>query len=134
MGRIIPVLAWSVLGDGMVAVLGGVLRGSGHQAMGALLNLCGYWLVGCPLAMLLGFKLRWDVVGFWCGLATATTLQVGGAGCGLWGAQKGIEASGSHGNAAACTRRESEVQQKGRYLPAGSQVRVVRCVEWGEGA
>lgn len=74
-GRIIPVLAWSVLGDGMVAVLGGVLRGSGHQAMGALLNLCGYWLVGCPLAMLLGFKLRWDVVGFWCGLATATTLQ-----------------------------------------------------------
>ncbi len=83
-GRIIPVLAWSVLGDGMVAVLGGVLRGSGHQSMGALLNLCGYWLVGCPLAMLLGFKLRWDVVGFWCGLATATTLQVRGVGPGAW--------------------------------------------------
>ncbi len=72
-----PVLAASAVGDGLVAVLGGVLRGSGRQSWGAVLNLVGYWLVGCPTAVLLGFKAHWDVVGFWCGLATATSLQVG---------------------------------------------------------
>ncbi|GLC40447.1 hypothetical protein PLESTB_001346900 [Pleodorina starrii] len=74
-GRIMPALAASAVGDGMVAVLGGVLRGSGRQTWGAALNLVGYWAVGCPLALLLGFKLGLDVVGFWCGLAAATSLQ-----------------------------------------------------------
>ncbi|GFR39891.1 hypothetical protein Agub_g396, partial [Astrephomene gubernaculifera] len=74
-GRIMPVLSASAVGDGLIAVLGGVLRGSGRQSLGAALNLVGYWLVGCPLAVLLGFKAGWDVLGFWCGLASATSLQ-----------------------------------------------------------
>ncbi|GIL87424.1 hypothetical protein Vretifemale_15535 [Volvox reticuliferus] len=74
-GRIMPVLAASAVGDGFVAVLGGVLRGCGRQTWGAVLNLVGYWLVGCPLALLLGFREHLDVLGFWCGLAAATSLQ-----------------------------------------------------------
>lgn len=67
----------------MVAVLSGVLRGSGRQTWGAALNLVGYWGVGCPMALLLGFWARLDVVGFWWGLATATSLQVGKRVC-IW--------------------------------------------------
>ncbi|GLI70070.1 hypothetical protein VaNZ11_014842 [Volvox africanus] len=75
MSRIMPALAASAVGDGLVAVLGGVLRGCGRQAWGAVLNLVGYWLVGCPLALLLGFREHLDVLGFWCGLCAATSLQ-----------------------------------------------------------
>ncbi|GIL44098.1 hypothetical protein Vafri_1641 [Volvox africanus] len=74
-GRIMPAVAASAVGDGLVAVLGGVLRGCGRQTWGAVLNLVGYWLVGCPLAVLLGFREHLDVLGFWCGLAAATSLQ-----------------------------------------------------------
>lgn len=42
----------------MVAVLSAVLRASGRQAVGALMNLCGYWLGCLPLAYLLGFHLQ----------------------------------------------------------------------------
>ncbi|KXZ45349.1 hypothetical protein GPECTOR_56g446 [Gonium pectorale] len=74
-GRLMPALAASVLGDGVIAVLGGILRGSGRQSLGAALNLVGYWAVGCPVALLLGFRAHMDVLGFWCGLASATSLQ-----------------------------------------------------------
>ncbi|KAG2449055.1 hypothetical protein HYH02_005804 [Chlamydomonas schloesseri] len=74
-GRIMPVLAVSCIGDGLIAVMAGVLRGSGRQSLGACLNLVGYWCVGCPVALLLGFHYRLDVLGFWCGLASATSLQ-----------------------------------------------------------
>lgn len=77
-----PVLAVSCIGDGLIAVMAGVLRGSGRQSLGAALNLVGYWCVGCPVALLLGFHFRLDVMGFWMGLASATSLQVGGRGGG----------------------------------------------------
>ncbi|KAG2495579.1 hypothetical protein HYH03_006179 [Edaphochlamys debaryana] len=73
--RVMPVIAFSAMGDGLVAVMGGILRGSGRQSLGALLNLCSYWMIGCPVAMFLGFNMKWDVFGFWCGLASATSLQ-----------------------------------------------------------
>ncbi|KAG2444666.1 hypothetical protein HXX76_001410 [Chlamydomonas incerta] len=74
-GRIMPVLAVSCIGDGLIAVMAGVLRGSGRQSLGAALNLVGYWGVGCPVALLLGFHFHLDVMGFWMGLASATSLQ-----------------------------------------------------------
>jgi Na+-driven multidrug efflux pump len=46
--RVVPVLAWVVVGDGLMAVLGGIVRGAGRQSLGAWLNLLGYWAVGEP--------------------------------------------------------------------------------------
>jgi Na+-driven multidrug efflux pump len=40
----------------MVAVLSSVLRASGRQATGAVMNIAGYWAVCLPLAWFLGFK------------------------------------------------------------------------------
>lgn len=75
-----------IIGDGANAVLQGVLRAAGRQALGAVLNLSGYWLVGVPLAVVLGFKAHLGVVGFWTALLVTTSmqalLQVGGGGGG----------------------------------------------------
>lgn len=40
----------------MVAVLSSVLRASGRQATGAVMNIAGYWAVCLPLAWFLGFR------------------------------------------------------------------------------
>jgi Na+-driven multidrug efflux pump len=42
----------------MVAVLSAVLRASGRQATGAVMNVTGYWCVCLPLAWFLGFHLH----------------------------------------------------------------------------
>ena len=67
-------------GDGCNCVLSGTLRGAGRQALGAYLNLFGYWVVGVPLAWLFGFRLGLGALGFWIGLAVTTSLQVRGGG------------------------------------------------------
>lgn len=62
-------------GDGMVAVLSGVMRASGRQATGAALNIAGYWCIGVPLAYALGFWAGMGVLGLWIALAISTALQ-----------------------------------------------------------
>ena len=74
--RAMPVLSLTFVGDGVNAVLQGVLRGAGRQALGAALNLGAYWGVGVPLAALLAFRgPRLGVLGFWLGLLITTTAQ-----------------------------------------------------------
>lgn len=63
------------LGDGLNAVVGGILRGAGRQELGALLNLCSYWGLGLPSAYLLAFNAGWGLRGLWAGLAICTTVQ-----------------------------------------------------------
>ncbi|KAI8466628.1 MAG: mate-domain-containing protein [Monoraphidium minutum] len=72
---VMPVMALSLLGDSCVAVLGCVLRAAGRQGMGAALNIFGYWVIGLPLGLALGFPARLGVTGFWVGLATAAGVQ-----------------------------------------------------------
>lgn len=48
----------SPAGDGMVAVLSSVLRASGRQAIGAVFNIGGYWVLCLPLAWFLGFNMK----------------------------------------------------------------------------
>lgn len=79
-GRVFPLLAAALPGDGMNAVLGGVLRGAGRQTLGAAMNLLTFWVLGLPLAALLAFKAGWGIAGLWSGLATATTLEVSSRG------------------------------------------------------
>ncbi|GBF89389.1 MATE efflux family protein [Raphidocelis subcapitata] len=73
--QLLPFLAASFVGDGINAVLQGVLRGAGRQLLGAGLNALGYWVLGVPFALLLGFKAGLGVVGFWAGLCATTSSQ-----------------------------------------------------------
>lgn len=73
---VLTVMAFCLLGDGLNALLGGVLRGSGRQDLGAIVNLSVFWLFGLPLAGFLGFHLKLGVVGLFTGLTAASLLNV----------------------------------------------------------
>lgn len=53
----------------------GVARGSGWQHIGAYVNLGSYYLVGIPVALLLGFVLDLKGKGLWSGLVAGATVQ-----------------------------------------------------------
>lgn len=73
--RVIPIVAYMMIGDGMNACMSGVVRGCGQQAKGAGVNVVTYWCIGLPLAVLLAFPGQLGVAGLWGGLACTTTLQ-----------------------------------------------------------
>ncbi|CDP05519.1 unnamed protein product [Coffea canephora] len=53
----------------------GVARGSGWQHLGAYVNLGAYYLVGIPVALILGFALHVGGMGLWSGLVAGATVQ-----------------------------------------------------------
>lgn len=53
----------------------GVARGSGWQHIGAYVNLGSYYVVGIPVALLLGFVLHLQGEGLWTGLIAGTAVQ-----------------------------------------------------------
>ena len=71
---ILPLAALFQLSDGLGAVGGGVLRGCGHQKLGAYINLCGYYILALPLGSLLGFKFHWGLQGLWTGLTVGIVM------------------------------------------------------------
>lgn len=74
-GKTFKLMAASMAGDGLNAVISGVLRGAGRQELGALLNLGSYWGLGLPTAYLLGIKAELGLSGLWGGLVLATSVQ-----------------------------------------------------------
>ncbi|HTO98791.1 MAG TPA: MATE family efflux transporter [Myxococcales bacterium] len=72
----IPLLAVCAvfqLSDGIQGVGAGVLRGAGDTRFAFLANLVGHYLVGLPVAILLGLKLGQGVIGLWWGLCAGLT-------------------------------------------------------------
>jgi multidrug resistance protein, MATE family len=68
----IPLLAITALfqvSDGIQGVGAGVLRGAGDTHFTFIANLVGHWLIGLPVALLLGFVAQEGVFGIWWGLA-----------------------------------------------------------------
>lgn len=63
------------LADGIQAVGAGALRGAGDVRFSFAANVAAYWLVGLPLALLLGFRLDLGPAGLWWGL-TAGVLTI----------------------------------------------------------
>jgi len=59
------------LSDEIATVGNGVLRGSGHQKIGACINFVGYWIIGIPLSVIFCFIFNWNLNGIWFGMATA---------------------------------------------------------------
>ena len=55
------------LSDGLQAAGIGALRGAADTRFAFVSNVIGYWIIGLPLSLLLGFRLHMGVVGLWWG-------------------------------------------------------------------
>lgn len=59
--RMSPLLAYTLLLNGVQPVLSGVATGTGRQVTVTYVNLGSYYLIGIPLAFVLGFVLELQV-------------------------------------------------------------------------
>ncbi|PSS30603.1 Protein DETOXIFICATION like [Actinidia chinensis var. chinensis] len=71
-----PLICLSIIMDSLQAVLSGVARGSGWQHIGAYINFGAFYLVGIPLAIVLGFVQHLRGKGIWGGITIGSIVQV----------------------------------------------------------
>jgi MATE family multidrug resistance protein len=64
--------------DGLQVTATGALRGAGNTHTGLIVHLCGYWVIGMPVGILLGFHFKLGAVGLWSGLCVGL-IFAGGA-------------------------------------------------------
>uniref|UniRef100_H3C301 Uncharacterized protein n=1 Tax=Tetraodon nigroviridis TaxID=99883 RepID=H3C301_TETNG len=55
--------------------LGGIIRGTGRQKIGAICNILGFYGVGLPVGVSLMFAAKLKITGLWIGLLTCIFLQ-----------------------------------------------------------
>ncbi|RVW46391.1 Protein detoxification 40 [Vitis vinifera] len=70
-----PVLAITLMLNGIQPVLSGVAVGCGWQAFVAYVNVGCYYIVGVPLGSLLGFYFKLGAKGIWLGMLGGTLMQ-----------------------------------------------------------
>ncbi|KAA8530603.1 hypothetical protein F0562_005312 [Nyssa sinensis] len=70
-----PLISLSIVMDSLQAVISGIARGSGWQHIGAYVNIGAFYIVGTPVALILGFVLHLRAKGFWIGIVTGSTVQ-----------------------------------------------------------
>lgn len=70
-----PLLALTLLLNGIQPVLSGVAVGCGWQAFVAYVNIGCYYVVGVPLGALLGFYFKLGAKGIWLGMIGGTCMQ-----------------------------------------------------------
>jgi len=63
--------------DGIQVTATGALRGAGNTHTGLFVHLCGYWVIGMPVGILLGFHLKLGAVGLWSGLCLGLIIAAG---------------------------------------------------------
>ena len=61
-----------------------MLRGSGRQYIGAIMNFVGYYIIGLPLGITLAIKVKWGVLGLWIGMAAGNIVHVSHFAVGKW--------------------------------------------------
>ncbi|PNJ06136.1 SLC47A1 isoform 10 [Pongo abelii] len=61
--QVVPIYAVSHLFEALACTSGGVLRGSGNQKVGAIVNTIGYYVVGLPIGIALMFATKLGVMG-----------------------------------------------------------------------
>src|SRR5262249_32896147 len=64
---LIPIAGVFQVFDGLQVVSAGVLRGAGDTRAALVANVLGFWLVGMPVSLWLGFRAGHGVVGLWWG-------------------------------------------------------------------
>ncbi|THG23234.1 hypothetical protein TEA_026192 [Camellia sinensis var. sinensis] len=67
----LPILGFCELGNSPQTAACGILIGSAPPKMGCYINFGSFYLIGLPVAALLGFKFKMGFVGLWFGLAAA---------------------------------------------------------------
>ncbi|XP_045442461.1 multidrug and toxin extrusion protein 2 isoform X1 [Pipistrellus kuhlii] len=72
--KVLPVYIIFQLFEALCCVYGGVLRGTGRQAFGAVVNAIAYYVVGLPLGIVLAFVVRLRTMGLWLGMLTCGVL------------------------------------------------------------
>ncbi|XP_038888163.1 protein DETOXIFICATION 40-like [Benincasa hispida] len=70
-----PLLALTLLLNGIQPVLSGVAVGCGWQAFVAYVNIGCYYVIGVPLGALLGFYFKLGAKGIWLGMIGGTCMQ-----------------------------------------------------------
>ncbi len=65
---LVPLAGLFQVFDGTQVVAMGVLRGIGDTRIPVLVNLGGYYLIGLPISLWLGFRQGWGPPGLWWGL------------------------------------------------------------------
>ena len=68
---LLPIAGVFQVFDGIQAVCAGVLRGLGDTRVPFVINLAGFWLVGFPVSVGLGFRTSLGAVGLWWGFVAA---------------------------------------------------------------
>ncbi|XP_022347192.1 multidrug and toxin extrusion protein 2 isoform X1 [Enhydra lutris kenyoni] len=66
--KVLPVYIVFQLFEAVCCVYGGVLRGTGKQAFGAIVNAIMYYVIGLPLGIVLTFVVRMRIMGLWLGM------------------------------------------------------------------
>jgi MATE family multidrug resistance protein len=64
---LIPIASVFQVFDGVQVVSAGILRGAGDTRAPLLANLTGFWLMGMPVSLVLGFRAHLGIVGLWWG-------------------------------------------------------------------
>jgi multidrug resistance protein, MATE family len=82
---LIPIAGLFQVFDGIQVVAAGVLRGAGDTRAPLIANVLGFWLMGMPVSLWLGFGAGLGVVGLWwgfvaglAGVALFLVLRIGG--------------------------------------------------------
>nr|CAB3499086.1 unnamed protein product [Digitaria exilis] len=73
--QLTPLLALTLILNGIQPVLSGVAVGCGWQAFVAYVNVGCYYIVGVPLGCLLGFYFDLGAAGIWSGMIGGTLMQ-----------------------------------------------------------
>lgn len=73
--RLSPLLAFTLLLNGIQPALSGVANGAGRQGTVVYVNLGCYYLIGLPLGVLLGYVFKLNVEGVWAGMIAGIALQ-----------------------------------------------------------
>jgi MATE family multidrug resistance protein len=70
---LIPIAGFFQIVDGLQVVSAGVLRGAGDTRAPLVVNIIGFWLIGFPTSLVLGFTLGYGPQGLWWGLVAGLT-------------------------------------------------------------
>ncbi|XP_075850091.1 multidrug and toxin extrusion protein 2-like, partial [Microcebus murinus] len=73
--QVMPIFAPFHLFDALAGTCGGILRGTGKQKIGAIMNAVGYYVFGFPIGVSLMFAANLGIIGLWSGLILCVFLQ-----------------------------------------------------------
>ena len=73
-GVLIPIAGVFQIFDGAQAVGAGVLRGLGDTSAPLIGMIAGYWLIGLPVSLLLGFHTHLRAAGLWWGFVASLSI------------------------------------------------------------